>query len=65
MTEFSLPTPEFPCARATVKVYFYVPDLTDPNEKNMSFRFENDSLIHYLNRTIRISYMEKWLETIL
>jgi hypothetical protein len=46
MTEFSLPTPSKPVPVATVKVFFYVPDLTDLNEKRMSFRFENDSLIH-------------------
>lgn len=55
MAEFSLPTPSFPCPRATVKVYFYIPDLTDPSEKKMSFRFENDSLIHYVDKTIRLS----------
>ncbi|CAK61582.1 unnamed protein product (macronuclear) [Paramecium tetraurelia] len=65
MTVFSLPTPSNPIPVATVKVYFYIPDLTDPSERTMSFRFENDSLIHLVNRTIRISQMEKWIETIL
>lgn len=58
MTVFSMPTPSKPIPIATVKVYFYVPDLTDPSEKSMSFRFENDSLIHLVSRTIRLSQME-------
>ena len=58
MTEFSLPTPEKPVPAATVKVFFYIPDLTDPNERKIQFRFENDSLIHQFEKTIRITQME-------
>jgi len=31
----------------------------------MKFRFENDSLIHKPDRTLRISKIEKWLEKFL
>lgn len=31
----------------------------------MEFRFENDSLIHKPNHTLRIPLMEKWIEKIL
>lgn len=55
VTVFSKPTDIKPIPTATVKVYFYIPDLTDPSEKTLSFRFENDSLIHLVSRTIRLS----------
>ena len=48
-----------PIPVATVKVYFY---LKEQNDKvNMEFRFENDSLIHKADRTIRISKMEVFI----
>lgn len=55
MTVFSQPTPSKPIPTAVVKVFFNVPDLTDPSEKSLSFRFENDSLIHLVGRTIRLN----------
>jgi len=55
LTKFSLPTPGKPIPVAIVKVYFFIADLTDPSEKRMQFRFENDSLIHSIDRTIRLN----------
>ncbi|KAL4491859.1 hypothetical protein ABPG72_006114 [Tetrahymena utriculariae] len=66
MTEFSLPQINKPIPTATVKVYFYLnEDESSPKGIKITFRFENDSLIHTPDRTIRISQMEKWLEKIL
>jgi 28 kDa A-kinase anchor len=65
VSEFSLPTKEKTIPISTAKVYFYLKK--DPAGRGWArtFRFENDTLIHNLNNTIRLTEMEKWLESIM
>jgi len=53
ITEFSLPIKSKPIPKWTVKVFFYLK--MENNEVKMEFRFENDSLIHRPDRTLRVS----------
>ena len=53
MTEFSLPLKSKPIPRATVKVYFYL--RPDGDNYSLKFRFENDSLIHSKDGTVRLT----------
>ena len=32
------------------------------NRYNLFFQFENDELVHNMNSTVRLSWMEAWLE---
>ncbi len=52
MVEFSQPKPAKPIPIATVRVYFTVKVDQDEN-RNITFRFEKDSLIHSIDQTIR------------
>lgn len=65
VSEFSLPTKEKTIPISTAKVYFYM--RKDPAGRGWerTFRFENDTLIQNLNNTIRLTEMEKWLESIM
>lgn len=50
MVEFSLTKPEKPIPVGTVRVYFTC--LCD-EQMDITFRFEKDSLIHHVDKTIR------------
>lgn len=50
MVEFSLTKPEKPIPVGTVRVYFTC-ELQD--QMSITFRFEKDSLIHWIDKTIR------------
>lgn len=58
--EFSLPCPDLPIPKATVKVFFFI-----ENTGSITYRFENDSLIHTPDKTVSSSLMEKWIERFL
>ena len=55
MVEFSLPQPQKPVPVATIRVYF---TCTNYDTLKITFRFEKDSLIHSLNKTIRHQEIE-------
>lgn len=57
LCEFGLPTPNKPVPIATVKTFF---SLEPDNTKNVSikYRFENDSLIHIVDKTVHPLLME-------
>lgn len=51
MVEFSLTKPEKPIPIGTVRVYFTCQ--CEENKLDITFRFEKDSLIHSVDKTIR------------
>lgn len=55
MVEFSLVKPEKPIPVGTVRVYFYC---KESDGISITFRFEKDSLIHAINKTIRHNEIE-------
>ena len=55
--EFSLPTQLNPIPKAKVKVFFTCKERSDA-DFDITFRFENQSLIHNLKNTIRHSQLE-------
>jgi Ca2+-binding EF-hand superfamily protein len=57
MTEFGLPTATLPVPMASVRVYFFI-----DARGEIYFRFENDSLHHTPDKTVRDTVMENWIE---
>lgn len=48
------------------KAYFYARrDKTDDSKFNLFFQFESDELVHSIDSTVRLSWMERWLEKFL
>jgi hypothetical protein len=61
--EFSKPTALKPVPEASVKVRFNI-DYRNPNRPDATFQFENESLQHRPERTLRMSQFELWLDRI-
>ncbi len=55
--EFSLPTQLNPIPKAKVKVFFTCTERSE-TDFDITFRFENQSLVHNLKNTIRHSQLE-------
>jgi hypothetical protein len=55
VTEFSLPLIDKPIPNWTVKVHFTLKKNEEISLQNLRFRFENDSLIHTPDKTIRLT----------
>lgn len=48
------------------KAYFYARrDKTNDSKFNLFFQFEADELVHSIDSTVRLSWMERWLEKFL
>ena len=44
------------------QVYFFVRQEKSNSKYSISFQFESDELVHNMNSTVRMSWMESWLE---
>ena len=55
--EFSLPTKLNPVPKAKVKVFFTCKEISE-QDFDITYRFENQSLVHKLESTIRSSQIE-------
>jgi len=64
LVEFSAPTKLNPIPKAKVKVFFTCKELPE-GDFDTTFRFENQSLVHKLDNSIRCSQIEKWIERLL
>ena len=68
MTEFSLPTPQKTIPICTIRVesadqaYFTAKKEAATGKYGITFQFETDELVHTMNSTVRLSWMEAWLE---
>jgi len=62
--EFSKPHPLKPIPEGTVKVYFALIEMTN-GEFTVEFNFENESLRHQLDNTMRTNMFEKWIDRVL
>ena len=51
--EFSKPKQEKPIPEGTVKVDFFVNQIPDSDDYYVEFKFENESLLHNLEKTMR------------
>ena len=62
--EFSKPHPLKPIPEGTVKVFFALIELAD-GQTAVEFNFENESLRHQLDSTMRTNMFEKWIDRVL
>ena len=56
--EFSKPRMDKPIPEGTVKVFFYIITNDENDDFEIEFRFENESLTHSLNRTMRTNMFQ-------
>jgi len=67
--EFSKPHATKPIPEGTVKVFFNIIQLQsengDDNGYEVEFNFENESLKHKLNNTMRKNMFEQWINRVL
>mmetsp|Transcript_13562 Transcript_13562/g.25582 ORF Transcript_13562/g.25582 Transcript_13562/m.25582 type:complete len:522 (-) Transcript_13562:2647-4212(-) len=61
--EFSKPTALKPVPEASVKVHFNI-DFRNQQQPDVKFQFENESLQHRPERTLRMSQFELWIDRI-
>jgi hypothetical protein len=62
--EFSKPAILKPIPESTVKSEFFITEKSN-GEKNIEFNFENESLRHQLNHTMRTNMIESWIDRVL
>ena len=62
--EFSKPHPLKPIPEGTVKVFFALIEMPT-GETAVEFNFENESLRHQLDNTMRTNMFEKWIDRVL
>ena len=56
--EFSKPRQEKPIPEGTVKVDFFIVQIPESEEFFVEFKFENESLVHSLNKTMRTNMFQ-------
>jgi len=56
--EFSKPRQEKPIPEGTVKVFFYIIQDEETDNYTIEFQFENESLMHSLNKTMRTNMFQ-------
>ena len=61
LAEFSLPTPKNPIPAAAVKMIFNLKKV-EGGETDVTYTFDNTSLIHTPGRTIRLEMMERYID---
>jgi len=62
--EFSKPSKQKPIPEGTVKVLFDIIQM-DGDEYEVEFNFENESLKHKLDNTIRTNMFQSWIDRVL
>ena len=62
--EFSIPKEVKPIPEGTVKCDFYLTELPDGGHE-IEFNFENESLRHRVDNTMRSSMYESWIDRLL
>lgn len=62
--EFSTPKKVKPITEGTVKCFFFITDEGD-SKHDMEFNFENESLRHKLDKSMRPSMYESWIDKLL